>query len=991
MTTLQSSVPSCTACHLHRHAKTVCVPSKGSQSPLIYFVGEGPGKTEDFNGLPFVGEAGKLLDRCMEKAGLDPNLCRWGNIVRCIPWEDSVGGRVRAPNDDEVDACSQHLDSDIMRTDPVYVVPLGSTAASYFLGSGTKITGVRGRRHIVHLPTVRFRYGRLLKWLGHNNIPVNDFIQATPTGRERALEKAKQYGFRDIPTRAFTVFPTWHPAAPLYGNKDSEYEIINDLNVLVSAITGKENEGEYHLVTDFQEVVYRLRTLLDEFKAGKFEHCAFDFESNSLDVFSPSTFITTLAFTPYKGKGWAIPWDHRESPFKRDILKQKAILVEANRAFSEIPVIGHNFKFDYELGFVRGFRFGNVLDDTELMAWTLFNDQIDHGLDYLASRYTDLKSPKQEMREAQNLLPKDERYNTDNHDIALVGKYNCMDVDSTLRLRAAFLDMLVAEDLLEPHRRFTMQAFIPTCSMEINGVKIDKSVLSTLDTSFQAEMEGCMKSLNDFGLVQLMNETLNKDNTSKKRKEFSLGSSEQLSILLFDILNLGIKKYGKVRKKGKHQGKSLPSSDKNVLQELLEDCNDEATQLAANPESNEYKYAMFKLETIKIVRDYKRVAKLFSAYVKSMPGHMQADDLVHCDFGIRHTESGRFNCKDPSLHTIPWHSPVKKMFISRYDNGLILSADFSQMELRVFAMVTGDESLVQAFVDNRDIHRLIASKVLKCSEKDVSDVDRRRIKTVVFGLLYGRGPKSIAAQEGISVDDAKRLISDVFRQFPKVRAHINAVHSFVNANGYVRYINGFRRLLPRDSKDPESMAKAERQGVNSGIQGPASDLAVVGMINMFNAINKLKLNSKHWEFKHDDLAFDVAPGELCLMMNLCKKEMVERPSHQFEYVNVPLRADFEVGISWGHLVNASMLDSSTVEFSGEEEYVVPLLERMSRWGVGAPEKLSYVVEVKEKEKVVRSGLRSADDKVQYNFIKTQVRFPPFVRLEPASTVQGLIS
>src|SRR5690606_36221320 len=143
------------------------------------------------------------------------------------------------------------------------------------------------------------------------------------------------------------------------------------------------------------------------------------------------------------------------------------------------------------------------------------------------------------------------------------------------------------------------------------------------------------------------------------------------------------------------------------------------------------------------VQEWKRLSKQHSGYVKNIHKHIWADNFIRSSFGIRHTESGRFNSVDPSLHTIPWHSPVKKMFVSRFVNGVILSADHAQMELRVFAMATGDEQLIQAFVEGRDIHRLIASRVMGVAEKDVLSDDRRRIKTVVFGLLYGRGPKSI--------------------------------------------------------------------------------------------------------------------------------------------------------------------------------------------------------------------------------------------------------
>lgn len=980
--------PVCTFCDLHKQATTVCVPDRGSDSPLIYFVGEGPGKTEDKLGETFRGDAGELLDKFMQLAGLDPSLCRWGNVARCIPWENGIGGKTRPPKEHEIDACSQWLEPQILKADPIFIVPLGATAASYFLGEDTKISSVRGKRHIVELPTVRFRYQRLIKWLASKGVYDDKLVQVSSVGRQRAIDRAtEQHGFKDIPTRQFTVFPTWHPAAVLYGNSEAEVGIVSDLNVLVGSLLGKEREGDYKIMTSVEEVVHQLRQLREEYRAGKFPYCSFDFEANSLEVFRPTTYITTMAFTPYREKAWIIPWDHRESPFKRDMMIQKAIQAEFNLTFAEVPVVGHNFKYDYELGYVRGFNFGKLYDDTELMSWTLFNDTQFHNLDYLTSKYTDLKSPKFEMKQAQSYLPKDERYDTDNHDLDLVGKYNGFDVDSVIRLAPVFEHMLVQDDLLTAHRYFAVGSFMPTVSMEINGTPIDQTVLGTLDSELTSEMNGYMKDLEEMGMVALVEDRINDPTKpAHKRKKFSVGSSEQVSLLLYDILTFKVEKRGKVRKKGKHAGKALPSADKHILQKMFEDSNDQVTRLQNNPDSGDYQLWRARLETLKIIMEFKRISKIHSSYVKNMPGHIHPHGYIHCDFGIRHTGSGRFNCTDPSLHVIPWHSSVKKMFVSRFINGLMLSADFSQMELRKFAMVTGDAQLIQAFIDKKDIHRMIAAKVGDCREEDVSDDDRRRIKTVVFGLLYGRGPKSIAAQEQISVEKAKEIIAGVFKQFPRVREFISQVHDFVNKHGYVRYINGFRRLLP---VDPTDTSRAERQAVNTVIQGPASDMAVAGMINMYKAMKALRVHSKHWEFKHDDLAFDIAPGELLLMTLRCQMEMSDRPSRQFSYVNVPLKVDFECGVSWGQLVEMSIVDGSTLKFSGAESDINPLLERFMAWS-DTPIVLDRSTKIKEKPAVIRSLMKTTGEKIKYNHDTLVVQFPPFVRREPGWQHPGLI-
>lgn len=986
----RSAQVSCTRCHLHKSARTVCVPPRGAARPIVLFVGEAPGKTEDRLGSPFVGDAGKLLDDLMSRAGLDPSLCRWTNTVRCLPPGETKA--VRPPTEEERDACSMHLESDIRATRPVFIVPLGGTATSYFFGRDVKISQVRGKRYVVDIPTVRYRYVRMMQVLGGRGVQDDKLFQSTPGGRERAIKRAiTHYGYKDLPTQQYTMFPTWHPAAVLYGNRSAEYDIIADLNFLVSKITGDDGAGDYKLVTSVEEALKVIRDLRADFREGRFPYLSYDVESTSLKSFDPRERLITFALSAYKGEAYTFPWDHHESPFRGDMLVQKAITAELNQTFEEVPVVGHNIKYDYEYSAVRGIWIRQVYDDSELMAWTLTNDQSPHGLDYLTSKYTDLKLPKQEMKQAQDALPKDERYNMDNYELDLVARYNGADTDSVIRLVPTFETEMKKAGLYEAHKYYVVGAILPTIDMEINGCPIDRDMHTKLYDEMTADIQDCYEQLERYGVTEAMERHLNEGSDSKRKKEFKLSSPIQVSTLLFELLGLKPRKLGSVRKTGALKGQRVPSSDKHVLQELLEEANDQVSQLENkpdfNPDAGEYQYWVLCREVVSVVQKYKQTEQLYKMYVKNMPKHLGPDGYVRPSFGIRHTDSGRFNCTNPSLHTIPWHSIIKRMFVSRFKNGLILSADHAQMELRVFAMATQDPQLIQTFKDGKDIHRMISSRVLQCREEDVPSDERRRIKTVVFGLLYGRGPKSIAAQEGISVERAQEIIAGVFKQFPKVKSYIKKVHDFVRKHGYVNYINGFRRIIPVDQDDP---ARAQRQAVNTTIQGPASDLAVAGMINMRNKMQRLKLYSKHWEFKHDDLAYDVAPGELLALAHLIQTEMVRRPSMEISFIGeVPLKVDFEVGINWGQAVEMSIVNNTHLEFSGEEEHVAPLLERLQAWP-DPPREVSREVEVKKKTAVVRSLMKSTGEMVDYNHITVTYEFPKFVRREPDWAHPGLI-
>ncbi|MCG8434625.1 MAG: DNA polymerase [Gammaproteobacteria bacterium] len=946
------------------------------------FVGEGPGKKENVEGQPFVGPAGQKLDELITLSGLDSSVCRWGNLVGCIPWEVQ-GKSVRAPEEHEMDMCSPYIEKDIIRHKPVIIVTLGRVSTQYFTGID-KITKARGRRHPIMLPTVRFRYIRMMEILSSRGISDPSLVVDKPARRERAIERAvEKYGYKDIPQFTATVFPTYHPAAILYGNPDAEKDLLADLNYLASRVSNTDETANYHLMTSLDEIQLKINQVTEDYRRGLFPFLSYDIESTSLRVFDLREKITTIGLGYKPGEAWIIPYDHRESPFKGDKLAIKAINGCLNRMFLEVPVVGHNIKFDYEASYVRGIEIKEIYDDTEIQSWSLFNDQTEHDLETLTSRYTELTLHKQEMKEAQDGMPKEEKYNTDNYDLELIGNYNGADVDSCTRLQPVFESKLKELNLYEAHKKIAIPAIIPTAHMEINGCALDLDFNQVIAKDMKDEIDSYYEQFEKWGITELVlneiNDPRHYKNGKPGKKKFSLGSPDQISLILFYILELPGKKLGKVRTNGLFKGKKVPSSDKKVKQELLEYCNDNLQKCSDRPESEEYQLWELRLQVIKILQEHSGIAKLYSSYVKSLPKKMYPDGYVRPEYGIRHTETGRYNCKNPSLQTIPWHSVIKKMFVSRYENGVIISGDASQMELRVFAMATGDPELIRTFNEGRDIHRMISSRVLNCKEHEVPDHERRRIKTVVFGLLYGRGPGSIAAQEGMSKEEAKGLIAGVFQQFPTVEDFIIESQAFVRRHGYIPYINGFRRLIPYE----ENAGREERQAVNSRIQGPASDLGVSTLIDVFRSIRKLRFHSKVYQFVHDSLGFDVSPGELYDLGAIMKKSMEEKLPIQFPFINVPLKMDFEVGITWGHFVSMEYLDGRRLKFSGKQDYFDPFMERMMCWD-DSPSLESYETRVKKEPKVIRSLLKTSDleETVDVTYVDAVVDFPKFSRREP---------
>ncbi len=960
---------SCSKCELCFEAKSACVRSRGSEQPLVLFVGEAPGREEDRINLSFSGPAGKELDKLMVKAALDPKWCRWGNVVRCVPWENTSRRKVRPPTDEEIDACCGFLEAEISAQQPIFIVPLGATAAAYFLGK-CAISKVRGRRHFIELPTLRFRYLRMRRFMKVTGIEHKRLVGKTVASRERALNYAiEEYGYADVPVDDHIVFPTFHPAAILYGNP-VESDILADLNYLTAQITDSEETAydNYKLITTIDDLSLVVDSLIVEFQSGKIPWLSVDVETSSLNPYKNGEVLTTIAFTSAMGNAWCVPFNHHESPFKGDQLALAAVKSLLTKLFQAIPVGGHNFKFDYTWLYTRGIYCKKVVWDTELSAWTLFNNTVRKDLESLVTKYTDLASHKQEMREAQDGMPKEKKYSTDSYPLDLIFRYNCSDTDGTFRLNEVFNKMLREQGLYTQHVLFAVDAVIPTSHMEMNGCVIDLDVIAKMDKDLTADIVNIYNQFEVWRITKLVNEV-------RADKEFKLSSADVVCMILYDILGFEPTKFGKVRKIGVNKGYQVPSGDRLVLHSLRD---------IAEDEYNKTKDLMwkFKMDVLDAIVSFKKKQKILSGYARSLPKKVRDDGYCHSTYGIRHTASGRFNCIDPSLHTIPWQSDTKKAFISRFLGGLILNADFSQMELRVLAMASGDEGLREAFVLDRDIHTYVSARVLKCAEDKVPKWERHKNKQILFGMIYGRSAKSISKGltqytdmfENMTVEAAQVLIDSVFDEFPKIRSFIEGQHQYVQKYKCIWSLAGFRRFLPVDLNDREMVGSVNRRSVNTPIQGCASDLCVSAMISTFNKVCRVGLKSLLYQFVHDSLCWDTVPGELIPLLTILQKEMVEVPPRRFKWCNVPLKADFELGISWGHLVKLKILENNSVELSGNPDNFKLIRERFEVWPK-SPKILEY-----------EESISSLDEP----FFKSIVEFPPRdSSYKPVYTIPGL--
>lgn len=1009
-----SIAPRCTRCHLHSGATNVKIPSKGSDQPLVLFIGDQPGATDDAKNEMFTGNAGQKLFELLDTVGIDQSVCRFTSIVRCIPWNDNESGP-RQASQTEIDACLPHTEAEILTKDPVFIVTLGNGSLKSLIPSAPNIGKARKSRLYLELPRLSYIYNKAVRWAASQGHDPNDsgselVVPQAPTEKiiRRYIAKAEALGFPHIEQRTFTVYPTYHPYATLRDDgQNIQNSIIEDLSYIKSQITGEKSIPfeNYKLLESLDEIKENFEYLKDLHKKGELECITLDVETAGDTSNAEKVKVTGLS--PYrskksklllysisygKGKAFTVPFQHCLSPFAEDKLGRLAIGGLTQDLLDHVPVVNFNIKFDLHwLADRLGINLNtiNVVGDPFLAAWTLWNDTVmEKNLEVLVTSHVGMINHKEEMHNALA-----ECYGTvfddkgdpreptmDDIDIDIVHRYCCADTDGTLRLHHWIESELKDHKLLDSHRHITVRAIVPTTMMERDAVRCDIEMLHKAKGEFEEKIDQVYAKLDEWGYGTTLVDSINSikidkaikkgkkppkqliDSFCRKKAKNTLQlTSAAKNVLLFDILGLTPLKWGK-------EG---PSSDKETLGNLLEQC---VIHIGKPEDSgNEWTH---KHEVVSVLRQFSADTKMYTSYIKPMPSHVGPDGLLHTNFGIRTTKTGRYVAKDPSLHVMPWKSIAKRALVPLDPSGLIFSADHSQAELRVLASVTKDEAMISAFNSGADIHRMIAAIVMGKPPEEVLDAERRRIKTIVFGICYGRHATTIAAQERISLVEAEKLIKKFFKLFPGVAAWVNSQHAYGKKYNCVWSPFGFRRIFQSFLDDNEK----DRRSVNTPIQSGASDLSVLGIINIHKMLKSRKLmKSTLFGFVHDSTLFSVYPGELWDVGTIAKKGMHDLPQDELKWLKAPLKIDFEVGPSWGELTEAKLLPDRQVKFeSCKPAYHDKLTEVFMSWP-NPPELISQetIYELEDGSAIYQSlsAVKSRDAKTEEK-VNAIWKFPP---------------
>ena len=566
----------------------------------------------------------------------------------------------------------------------------------------------------------------------------------------------------------------------------------------------------------------------------------FDTETTGLKALEVE--MIGIAFSWEIGKGYYV-----SIPENQEEAQQ---IIDEFRPFFEgetIEKIGQNLKYDIKVLSNYNIELKGKLFDT-MIAHYLINPDMRHSMDVLAETYLNYQPIS--ITELIGKRGKNQGSMRD-VDLHLQTEYAVEDADITLQLKVNFEKELLSGNLTELFEKVELPLVNVLASMEIEGININIDFLNTLSKDLAIDIERLEKRVFE-----------------QAGEEFNLASPKQLGPILFDKLKLVDKP--KKTKTGQY------STAEDVLSYLAKDH-----------------------QIVRDILEYRQYKKLQSTYVDALPNDVNSKTgRIHTVYAQAVAATGRLSSNNPNLQNIPIRTErgkqVRKAFIPRNNNYVLVSADYSQIELRLIAALSKDEIMTQSFLNGEDIHASTAAKVFGIPLSEVSREQRSDAKAVNFGIIYGVSAFGLSNQTSLSRSEAKELIDTYFKTYPKLRSFIDDQIHFARENGYVETVLGRRRYLKDiNSRNAVVRGAAERNAVNAPLQGSAADIIKIAMINIHDRFDKEKFKSKMLLQVHDELVFDIHKDELEIIKPIIKYEMEN--AYQLK---VPLIVDLGVGENW---------------------------------------------------------------------------------------------
>lgn len=553
--------------------------------------------------------------------------------------------------------------------------------------------------------------------------------------------------------------------------------------------------------------------------------------------------LVGISFSTKAGNGWYVPVSEEESD-RREMLKP-FIPIFANE---QIEKTGHNLKFDLSILAEQGVPVMGTCFDT-LLAHALVDSDKRHNLDILAEDYLQYSTIR--FNEILPNVKKGVEIDYSEVDPNVLADYACEDADISGQLRGLFEPELEKKGQSKVFYEIETPLLPVLVAMELEGIRIDTEALSE-SSRIMADQIVKLKEI----VYELAG------------REFNLNSPKQLGEILFDEL--------KIVEKPKKTRTGQYATNEQVLTSL------------------ENKHPI-----VSNILEYRGLVKLKGTYVDALPNSIDpVTDRVHTNFGQMQTSTGRLSSNDPNLQNIPIRTAqgreIRKAFIPR-ESWLLLSADYSQIELRILASLSDDAGMLEAFAEGCDIHSATAAKLFGTAPEDVTREQRRTAKMVNFGIPYGISAFGLAQRLGnISRSEANLIIDNYFKQFPGIPGYMDRIKKNASKRGYVETITGRRRYISDiNSSNATVRAAAERNAINMPIQGTAADMIKIAMVRIHNILQEQKLNSRMLLQVHDELVFDLDPAEEPMLRDIVKEGMQNALK-----LKCPIEVDMGTGENW---------------------------------------------------------------------------------------------
>lgn len=714
------------------------------------------------------------------------------------------------------------------------------------LANAQNIKGKNGERLVTFADQARLSYQLATIDI---NVPIEfnvTDLHLDPLDRTVLADLFKELEFRSISLNILGPDPT---AKPIPANTSSqgsfdfpEEKVVDSISehlmektVRIAQFNIENTPHTYYLIEEHAEI----KKLVEDFLQQ--DTLCFDTETDNIDATLAN--LVGISFAYKKGIAWYI-----SIPADRNIAMKIVNILRPVLENNQIILVGQNIKFDAMVMKNYGVELPGPFFDT-MIAHYLLEPELRHNMDYLSESYLDYKPVS-----ITSLIGKKGAGQKTMRDIEVdvVKEYAAEDADITIQLKNHLEPLLIKENLYDLFNNLEAPLLKVLADMEYEGIRVDVDFLNAYSIQLKEEIK------------LLENKIYELAGTS-----FNIASPKQVGEILFDKLKIPYK--WRKTKSGQY------ATDEEKLAEL----NGQHAIIGE-------------------ILIHRGLSKLKSTYVDALPNMVNPNTKrIHSSFNQALTATGRLSSNNPNLQNIPIRTEegarVREAFIPRDENHVLVAADYSQIELRIIAEISGDEGMLEAFQKGQDIHRATAAKVFGIPYDEVSKEQRYRAKTVNFSIIYGAGSTNLSKQLGISRIESKALIDAYFLQYHGLKSYMEKTVDMARKKGYVMTLMGRKRIL-RDIHSNSSLEKsnAERMAINTPIQGSAADLIKMAMLSIHKELKNGNWGSKMILQVHDELVFDVPKEELEKLSVLIRDKMC----HAMPSLKVPIEVEVKSGNNW---------------------------------------------------------------------------------------------